>query len=1051
MSAVVSDRQHIIDLYKENDHVPAVIEDHRINGINKEKSRPFAFPFASTWQAISNDPKKACNYLSLNGLWRFNCAINPASRPKNFYQEDYDFSDWDTIRVPGNWEAQGFDKAIYIDERFPFTTQWPEVPRDYNPVGSYRRTFHLDHSWFEKELFLHLGGARTATFIWINGQRVGYTQNAKCPAEFNITSFIREGENSIALEIYRWSNASYVEKQDMLDMSGLEREVFIYATAKTRIYDFHCQPEVNAPFTQGTLNVSVDLEHYDNLSTQLILRLELLDDAKNFASIVQKQTPFQKTGTSQQFHFTTQVDSPRLWSAETPNLYTLLLTLMDTAGNILETTSHKIGFRHIEIINGQLTVNGQAIKIKGVNRHELHPTLGHVPTEENMLTDIRLMKEHNINAVRTSHFPCHSRWYQLCDEFGIYVVDEANIESHPLALKPETQIGDTPSWLPVHLDRVQSMVERDKNHACVIIWSMGNEAGTGHIFETLYQWIKEKDPSRPVQYEPAGEKYYSDIVCPMYPTLERLEHFAQQNHDRPMIMIEYAHAMGNSVGILSDYWNIIDRYPTLQGGFIWEWMDHALELTNERGQKYWGYGKDYHPDKPSDGNFMNDGLIAADRTPHPHMAEVKKVYQPVRFHAVDLVTGHFAVENRYDFISLEHLDIQYRITADGKDVAHGTLGALSIPAGKKQSIQIQLSKLPMEDGKEYHLTLSAVTRHDESFIGENYELAWEQFALTTRTVHQPADFSGDSALEKTETAEEMTIKGADFSLTFSRKNGEMTRFCVEGKNLIRSGLAPNFWRGLTDNDLGAKIHERAAAWKTAGKERVLSAFTVEQPSQNVIQLTTDFSLPSVASRYVLKYTIHANGEIRIENIFIPETPSSALIPRIGTRLILPAEFSYIQWYGRGPGETYADRKGAKVGIYGGTTWSQFHAYPRPQESGNKTDVRWVRVVNQEGIGLEALAEEQLLNTSAWPFAADELDFIADKESDSASGLTPLSRKHGVDVQPGDITTWNIDLAQMGTGGQNSWGSLPPEEYQLPVKQYCYVFYLRPVRPDAVKK
>ncbi|EDV9433848.1 DUF4981 domain-containing protein [Salmonella enterica subsp. enterica] len=1046
MSAVVSDRQKMKVLYEEHDHIPAVMEDHRINGINKEPPRPSAFPFTSTYLAIINDIKKASNYLSLNGLWRFNSSINPASRPKNFYQEHYDVSDWDTIQVPGNWEAQGFDKAIYIDERFPFTTHWPKVPRDYNPVGSYRRHFHLDDSWSGKEIFLQLAGARTATFIWINGLRVGYTQNAKCPAEFNITPYIRQGDNIIALEIYRWSNASYVEKQDMLDMSGLEREVFIYATAKTRIYDFHCQPEVNASFTQGTINVSVDLHHYDDRTEELALSLQILNDEYNLTPVVEDRINFHKTGASQQYKFTGIIDTPRLWSAETPNLYTLLLTLTNKAGDILEATSHKIGFRQINIVNGQLTVNGKAIKIKGVNRHELHPTLGHVATEENMLTDIRLMKEHNINAVRTSHFPCHPRWYQLCDEYGLYVVDEANIESHPLALKPETQIGDTESWLPAHLDRVQAMVERDKNHPCVIIWSMGNEAGTGLIFETLYQWIKNKDSSRPVQYEPAGEKPYSDIVCPMYPTLERLEHFAQQNHDRPMIMIEYAHAMGNSVGILNDYWNIIDRYPTLQGGFIWEWMDHALELTNEGGQKYWGYGKDYHPDKPSDGNFMNDGLVAADRKPHPHMTEVKKVYQPVRFHAVDRVAGRFAIENRYDFISLENLDIQYHITADGKEVAHGSLGAFPVLPGKRQDIQLPPGKFALEEGKEYILTLSAVTLHDEPVIGENYELAWEQFSLTSRTQYQPVCQDHHAALKIATSAEAISITGDDFALTFSQTTGMMTHFYVAGKNLIQSGLEPNFWRGLTDNDLGAKVYDWAAVWKNTGQARVLSAFRIEQPSQHVVAITTSFSLPTVACHYLLKYTIYASGDVLVESDFVPEHPSQGIIPRMGMRLIMPSEFSYIQWFGRGPGETYCDRKGAKVGIYGGTTWEQFHAYPRPQESGNKTDVRWVRLLNQQGFGLEALAEEQLLNTSAWPFAADELDFIADTDSDSASGLTPLSRKHGVDVQPGNITTWNIDLAQMGTGGQNSWGSLPPEKYQLPIQHYHYAYYLRPVRP-----
>lgn len=1048
MSVVVSDKQHIASLYAERDHVPAVLEDHRINGINKEPPRPYLFPFTSTWQAIKNIPTEASNYLSLNGVWKFHCASNPRSRPKTFYQENYDVSAWDTIQVPGNWEAQGFDKAIYIDERFPFTTQWPEIPRDYNPVGSYRRTFNLDNSWTGREVFLQLAGARTASFVWINGQRVGYTQNAKNPAEFNITPYIKAGENTIALEIYRWANASYVEKQDMLDMSGLEREVFIYSTDKTRIYDIYCKPELNEEYTQGIFSVSVNLKHYDHQPVELLLNAKLLDDSHDFSVLIDKHQSFIRNGTEQQFSFADKVQAPRLWSAETPNLYTLLITLTNPQGEVIEATSHKIGFRKVQIINSQLTVNGKAIKIKGVNRHELHPTLGHVPTEENMLTDIRLMKEHNINAVRTSHFPCHSRWYQLCDEYGIYIVDEANIESHPLALKPETQIGDTESWIPAHLDRVQAMVERDKNHPCVIVWSMGNEAGTGCVFETLYQWIKEKDNSRPVQYEPAGEAYYSDIVCPMYPTLERLKQFACKGSDRPMIMIEYAHAMGNSVGILRDYWNIIDAHDNLQGGFIWEWMDHALELTNERGQKYWGYGKDYHPDKPSDGNFMNDGLIAADRTPHPHMAEVKKVYQPIRFHATDPQSGVFEIENRYDFISLSHCDIQYSITENGHQIAHGSLGCFNVKPAQRQTLHVPVENLSRQENKEYLVTLSAVTKDEVPLIGSGYEIAWEQFSLTPPAVFHLSPEANTLTLSVQETPTSIDISSNLFTLAFERSTGRMAHLSAEGKALILTGIEPNFWRGLTDNDLGAKLFYKSAIWQDAGKLRELSSLIIEQPSSHTAVVTTEFTLPTVDCRYTLTWTIHATGEMHISIDFIPAARELPLLLRMGSQLTLPCEFKYIQWFGRGPVETYADRKGAKAGIYGGTTWEQFHAYPRPQESGNKTDVRWVRIVNHDGFGLEAIADGQLLNTSAWPFAASELDFVADNDGSSASGLTPLSHKHGVDVQPADITTWNIDLAQMGTGGQNSWGSLPPKDYQLPVQPYHYAFYLRIVRPDV---
>lgn len=1045
MSAVIFG-DDAIDLYEEINHVPAVMENHQINGINKEAPRTHAFPFLHESLAINNLPAQASNYLSLNGLWKFNCAYNPESRPKGFFGEDYDTSSWNSIQVPGNWEAQGFDKAIYLDEQFPFTTEWPSVPREYNPVGSYRRAFNLDNSWQNREIFLQLAGARTATFIWINGQRVGYSQNAKNPAEFNITPYVREGENSIALELYRWSNASYLEKQDMLDMSGLEREVFIYSTDKVRIFDFDCRAQLSGDFSQGGINLTVDLKHYADVAPEgLTLNAQLLDDQAGFVPVISQQNSFAFSATETQLSFSGEVIQPRLWSAETPELYTLLLTVTDSNGQTVESTSHKIGFRHIEIIDGQLTVNGKAIKIKGVNRHELHPTLGHVATEETMLTDIRLMKEHNINAVRPSHFPCHSRWYQLCDEHGLYVVDEANVESHPLALAEDTQIGDTESWIPAHLDRMRAMVERDKNHACVIIWSLGNEAGKGCVFEAMYNWTNARDGSRPVQYEPAGEAGYTDIVCPMYPTLERLEEFAQKNDGRPMIMIEYAHAMGNSVGILNDYWKIIDESHCLQGGFIWEWMDHALEMTNDKGQKFWAYGKDYHPDMPTDGNFMNDGLLAPDRTPHPHMAEVKKVYQPVRFHMTDAAHGRFQVENRYDFINLDHLEIHYRISENGHEIHKGSLGTMAVAAGERHSFEMNMADFGITPDKEYLITFSAVTSNEEAFTGSGYECAWDQFSLTARPTYRQPNLADQQKLELHKTDTDIKISGNHFVVRFDQHSGQMCEYSLNDQALIRTGLEPNFWRGLTDNDLGAKVFDWASVWKETAKKRQLSSIEVEAVSVHEVHVITHFTLPDIECEYTLTYKIFSDGEIQITSQFIPGTMELPVMPRFGLQMTMPSEFTFMKWFGRGPVETYEDRKGAKAAIYGGTTWEQFHAYPRPQESGNKTDVRWVQLMNAEGIGLEAIAEEQLLNTSAWPFVAEELNFVAAEGGMGASGLTPMTSKHGVDVQPGDLTTWNIDLAQMGTGGQNSWGSMPPEKYQLPVKPYAYSFRLRPVK------
>ncbi|OAN18235.1 beta-galactosidase [Photobacterium jeanii] len=1053
MSKNMRDDGVIEHLFEDVNGIPRVLEDHAINGICKEPPRPFLFPFTNEFEAIANDPASTRNYLSLNGLWKFNLATKPEQRERHFFEKDFDASSWDMIKVPANWESQGWDNAIYVDERYAFDATCPNVPREYNPVGSYITEFDLDDTWQGEETFLHIGGVRTAAFIWINGERVGYTQNSKNPAEFRISDHIVKGKNKIAVQVYRWSNASYVEKQDMLDMSGFEREVFIYSTASHRIYDVYFQQDLSDDFQSASFRITTQIQNYLNESSPLYVKAELLDNSASMARVFANQEALECGTGDSEISFQGQIETPQLWTAETPNLYTLLVSIFDSEHNLIEVTSHKVGFRRVSIGDGRLLVNGVAIKIKGVNRHELHPTLGHVPTEENMLRDIQLMKEHNINAVRTSHFPCHSRWYQLCDQYGLYVIDEANIESHPLALSPDTQIGDDESWLPAHLDRVKAMVERDKNHPSIIIWSMGNEAGTGMIFDTMYNWIKARDNSRPVQYEPAGELPYTDIVCPMYPTLERLESFAKQGDSRPMIMIEYAHAMGNSVGILGDYWEIIDANDNLQGGFIWEWMDHALELTNERGEKYWGYGKDYHPTMQTDGNFMNDGLVGADRVPHPHMTEVKKVYSPIRFNAINAENGIFEIQNRYDFINLQHLEITYEILADGEAVHSGFVALDDVPPNTSAEFIVGINHDVFIAGKEHIITLSAREKYQSALLGLGAEIGWGQFNLTERPVvlntaskniiDQNIVAGSTPSVERT--ADSVAITGDAFRLVFCAQTGDLKQYQVGTVNITDFSFIPNFWRGMTDNDLGAGVHEFASVWKEAGQNKELLNLGCDtNDSLNAVVIKAQFALPAVSSEVTYTYTVFPSGEMKVDFDFVTDDSELPIIPRVGSQVVLPQEYRYMKWYGRGEVETYSDRKGQKVGVFGGTLWDNFHAYPRPQESGNKTDIRWFKLTNIHGQGIEVVADDQLLNMSAWPFEAKELDFVPDLESESASGLTPISQKNGVDVQPSGVTTLNIDLAQMGTGGQNSWGSLPPAQYQLPAKNYSYSFVVRPI-------
>ena len=1036
--------------YDEVDNAPLVLEKHTVNGINKEPPRTDSFPFKNQFEAFQNDRTFSENYLSLNGIWKFNCVKKPVDKPTGFQFSEFDDSGWADIQVPGNWEALGFDHPIYLDERFPFTTNWPEIPRDYNPVGSYRRTFVIDQDWQDRAVFLHVGGARTALFVWVNGNRVGYSQNAKSPAEFNISPYLISGKNTLAFQIYRWSNGSYLEKQDMLDMSGIERDVYLFSTEKTRIYDYHCQPSLDSPsfdskYRDGHLNLQVTLKQYNDVSSGFRLKAALLDEQQAMQPVCSMEDEVTFDSGVASIEFETDITSPRHWTAETPNLYTLLLILEDASGRVLESHSQQIGFRTIDIEAGVLRVNGHPITIRGVNRHETHPVFGHYVPEESMLEDIRLMKQNNINAVRTSHYPNDSRWYQLCNQYGLYVVDEANIESHPLALSESTQIGNETSWLPAHLDRVQAMAIRDKNHPCIIIWSLGNEAGEGMIFQTLYDWLKSYDNSRPVQYEPAGDSSYTDIICPMYPRIDRLEAFAKSPSKRPMIMIEYAHAMGNSVGIINDYWKVIDQYPTLQGGFIWEWADHALLKKNEEGVEYWGYGKDYHPDMPTDGNFMNDGLVAADRTPHPHLAEVKKAYQPIRFSAIDSASGYFCIHNCYDFLSLDHVNLHWQILEDGEVLTKGNLIMPDTRAGEKSDICIDWHQNAFHPEKEYLATLSANHRCGDDVLPQNFELAWDQFEIHPRKAGIAPLSVSSTPLSINQTPDSLIITGGAFSVEFDALSGKLSSYSLSGQELLRTGLALNFWRGMTDNDLGCRTHELASVWQHAGAKSQLCSLAVEQLDHFQIEITTEFAVPDTDCRVTIQYRVKANSDIEIVVDFTPGEAVLPDLPRFGVQMTVPSGFQSMTWYGRGPGETYSDRKGLKTGIHCGNVQEQFHPYPRPQETGNKTDVRWMKLLNQQGAGLEIVACERLLNASAWPFNASELDFKADPSGEwGASGLTPLAVGHGSEITLDDFITVNIDYGQMGTGGQNSWGAKLLDDYRLAVKPYRYSFVLRGV-------
>ena len=1027
-------------------------QDHTVFAIGKLPPHATGFSYTSAEAALVGRPDSSPFRLSLDGLWQFHWARRPADAPPGFEREEFDDRSWDTLPVPANWEVEGYGHAIYLDERYPFEAEWPRVPLDYNPVGSYRRTFEVPDTWAGRRIRLTVDGARSALTVWVNGRRIGYSEGAKAPAQFDITEVVRPGTNLVALRILRWSDASYLESQDMLRMSGIERGVRVEALPPIRIADFFARASLDDTYRDGLLSLDVDAVNESPDDASLEVRYVLLDEANGLAEVAAGRERLElATGERRRLTFDTRVPRVRAWSAETPALYVLLIAVRGAGGEALAVQRDEIGFRSVEVEGGQLRVNGQPIVLRGVNRHETHPETGHVVDRETMLRDLRLMKRSNINAVRSAHYPNAPEWYDLTDRYGFYVIDEANIESHPLAIREETQIGDTESWIPAHLERTRRMVERDKNHPSILIWSLGNEAGEGRVFEATYAWIKDRDPTRPVQYEPAGKAAYTDIYCPMYPPIERLIEYAESDPERPLIMIEYAHAMGNSVGNLADYWRAIEAYPELQGGFIWDWVDQSLAFVDAEGRRFWAYGHDYHPDLPTDGNFLNNGLVDPDRVPHPHLAEVKKVYQPVRFRAADLERGRFVVENRYSFRDLGHLALTWSLAEDGAEVASGHAPLPPVPPGEEAGIEIDWRAHVRGGDRERHLTLSARSRFPEPLVPVEHEVAWEQLELPAVSAPLPAGAApvvkADDApplLSLSEEPERIRARGSAFELTFSRRSGEIERFDYLGQELIVAGPRPNFWRPPTDNDLGNGMHEWAAPWRDAGPGRELLSFEVHAAGGRSAHLTASYRLPSVEGELTLDYRIAADGTVRVEQRLELDSTDLPKIPRVGTALTLPHALRSVSWFGRGPHESYADRKtSARVGRWAGPVDEQFHRYSRPQETGNKTDVRWMAVTDEHGVGLLAVGLP-LLSASTWPFAMEDLDFVPGaKGSESASGLVPVTSRHGAELEPRAFVTWNLDLAQMGVGGDTSWGRPVHEPYTLPAQGYTLTYLLVP--------
>ena len=1019
---------------------------------NREYPHATLISFPDEQSALEAKKANSPDYLSLDGTWKFNWVKSPDQRPFWFFKDDYDTHDWKSIEVPSNWQMKGYDVPIYVNINYPYKMNPPFIEHDWNPVGSYKRSFKIPSGWKDKEVFLNFGAVSSAFYVWVNEKLVGYSEDSKVPAEFNITKYLKGGKNTLAVEVYRWSDGSYLEDQDFWRLSGIQRSVFLHARPKTYIKDFFAAGDLENNYNDGLLKLNVSLVSETSNENIFFVDASLFDGTRKLFT---ESKDIKSSAGIRAFNFTKNFTGIKKWSAENPNLYSLVISLKDKDGNIFESVNTNIGFRKVEIINSQLLINGVAIHIKGTNMHEHDEMTGHVVNETTILKDIRLMKSNNINAVRTSHYPQQELWYEMCDKYGLYLIDEADIESHGIGYDKDVTLADKPEWKAAHLDRMQRMVERDKNHPSVIIWSMGNEAGDGHNFLNGYKWIKGRDVTRPVQYERAehstnAPERHTDIWCPMYSEISYIESYAKdKKNDRPLIMCEYAHAMGNSTGNLQDYWDIIEKYPKLQGGFIWDWVDQGLLKTNENGEKFWAYGGDYGDEGiPSDGNFCVNGLVWPDRTTHPGLKEVNKVYQYVGFEPVDLNAGVIKIKNKYDFTNLSEFNFEWEIVSDGIAVQSGKL---TFPLKPKESTVVRLpfKKIDPVPGAEYFLNIF-VSRSDEwNYVPEDHIYASAQFKLPAEgkpLVAKPDDL----AMLQTKTIDKkLEVNGSNLRLTFDLVNGRLESYIFKGKELIKKGPEPDFWRPPTDNDYGYNMDKLLGVWKKAGERTVVTKANISQPEMGKVVVIFTYDIPGTDGKkiagYATSYTIFGSADIIIKNQFSKVSDKIPEIPRMGMQMQLPEEFVNLKWLGRGPHENYVDRKtSAYVGLYESTVADQYIPYIRPQENGYKTDTRWLTLTNDNGTGI-LVSGDPLICFAALNNIHDDFESpgkLSQYRKDAKSANT-----HTVDIKPRDLVNLNIDLGQMGVGGDNSWGALIHPQYRLPEKKYEYSFRIRPVVKD----
>ena len=999
--------------------------DPEVNAVNRAPMHANYFAYESADAAMKGEKAKSANYMTLNGTWKFFWVPNADQRPTDFWKVGFNDKGWNDMQVPAVWELNGYGDPIYVNTGYAWRNQFqnnpPEVPTQNNHVGSYRREILVPADWKGKDIIAHFGSVTSNMYLWVNGRYVGYSEDSKLEAEFDLTPYLKPGqENLIAFQVFRWCDGTYLEDQDFFRFSGVGRDCYLYARNKKRIQDIRVTPDLDEAYKDGSLSVKLNLKGSGNVD------LELLDaTGKQVATATAKGSG----------NVLMNVENPHKWTAETPYLYTLRATLQGSN----EVIPVKVGFRKIELKGDQILVNGKAVLFKGADRHELDPDGGYVVSPERMIQDIQVMKKFNINAVRTCHYPDDNLWYDLCDKYGIYVVAEANVESHGMGYKEKTLAKNT-AYAKAHMERNQRNVQRGFNHPSIIFWSLGNEAGFGPNFEACYRWIKNEDPSRAVQYEQAHGNEFTDVDCPMYAGYEHMEKYGKRTDaKKPLIQCEYAHAMGNSQGGFKEYWDLIRKYPNLQGGFIWDFVDQSVHWKGKDGVTIYAYGGDFNRYDASDKNFCDNGLISPDRVPNPHMYEVGYFYQNIWTTPADLKNGEVNVYNENFFRDLSAYYMDWEVLANGKVIRTGRVEDLNVAPQQTAKVKLNIGKTC--ECKEWLLNVKYRLKNREGLLPAGYAVAKDQFVLNPYK-------APSMELKNTESVNVATVvpqvqendwrylivNGENFRLEFDKHSGYLSRYNVAGVEMMNEDavLAPNFWRAPTDNDFGAGLQQKFAAWKNPGLK--LTSFKWETVGAQV-QVNAEYDMKNVSARLNLTYVINNKGAVKVtQKMTADQQAKVSSMFRFGMQMQMPKSFETIEYYGRGPIENYSDRNHVTdLGLYRQSVDEQFYSYIRPQETGTKTDIRWWKQLNSAGRGLQIVAEA--------PFSASALHYTIESLDDGWD----KGQSHSPEVKQADLTNLCIDKAQMGLGCVNSWGAWPLKQYQLPYGDYEFTFILTPVQ------